>query len=72
MYSMVFGSGDAQGPADYVLKDLSGFCRERESCFNQDHAVQALLEGRREVILRIRDFTTLSVEELMVRYAGVE
>ena len=48
-----------------VLEDLSRFCREKESCFNNDPRVHALAEGRREVILRIRKYVETPAEDLI-------
>lgn len=39
--------------ADIVLGDLRDFCRARETTFDEDPRTHALLEGRREVWLRI-------------------
>lgn len=39
--------------ADIVLGDLRDFCRARETTFEEDPRLHALLEGRREVWLRI-------------------
>lgn len=36
-----------------VLADLRKFCRGDQSTFHQDPRIHALLEGRREVFLRI-------------------
>ncbi len=46
-----------------VRRDLARFCRADASCFDADPRVHAAFEGRREVWLRINDFT-LSPEEL--------
>ena len=55
-----------QGPqAKIVLADLAQFCREFESTFDPDPRVSANLDGRREVILRIKENLILSTEELM-------
>lgn len=51
-----------------VLKDLKRFCRADESCFHADARIHAVLEGRREVILRIQDFLTLTIDELVDKY----
>lgn len=51
-----------------VLKDLEGFCRENESCFHADPRVHAVLEGRREVLLRIKRHIKLKPEELIKYY----
>lgn len=68
-YTLVFGQDTPQSKA--VLADLRRFCRERESTFNPDARVHALLEGRREVVLRILDFVELDLESLVDKYGGV-
>lgn len=47
-----------------VLEDLARFCRADESTFNTDPRVSALMEGRREVWLRITKHLNLSPDEL--------
>lgn len=47
--------------ADIVLGDLRDFCRARETTFDADPRVHALLEGRREVWLRITN--QLNIDE---------
>lgn len=47
-----------------VLKDLARFCRATQSTFHPDPRVHAMLEGRREVWLRIQEQLNLSLEEL--------
>lgn len=47
-----------------VLQDLGRFCRENRSCFDPDPRIHADLEGRREVILRIKDHIQMPFEEL--------
>lgn len=59
-------------PVEEVLKDLERFCRAHTSTFNPDQRVHALLEGRREVYLRIKDFLELDLEELLIKYKGVK
>jgi hypothetical protein len=62
-YRQVFGTPDS--PAHkLVLQDLNRFCRATDSTFHTDERVHCLLEGRREVVLRIHDYMTLSVDEL--------
>lgn len=51
-----------------VLEDLAKFCRAEESCFHDDPRAHALIEGRREVWLRIRKHLDLSSEELTDYY----
>lgn len=47
-----------------VLEDLAKFCRANESTFNNDARLSAVLEGRREVWLRVQNYLNLSVDEL--------
>lgn len=51
-----------------VLRDLAKFCRATESTFNADPRIHAVLEGRREVWLRIQTYLNLSDEELWERF----
>ena len=53
------------GPAGFAaLKDLARFCRANESTFNPDPRAHALLEGRREVWLRIQEHLQLTPEQI--------
>jgi hypothetical protein len=64
-YCRVFaGEGDAKT----VLKDLAQFCRATASAFHPDPRVHAVLEGRREVYLRIMQHLDLSEQELWDLY----
>ncbi len=47
-----------------VLKDLAKFCRANDTTFHPDPRTHALLEGRREVWLRIQNHLNLTTEEL--------
>lgn len=47
-----------------VLADLAKFCRANKSTFHTDDRVHAVLEGRREVFLRIQQHLNLSEDEL--------
>ena len=51
-----------------VLEDLSKFCRANESCFHPDPRIHAVIEGRREVWLRLNDHINLSSEEFWKKY----
>lgn len=52
-----------------VLIDLSPFCRARETCVVPgDRDRTWVLEGRREVYLRIRDYLDLTPEQLVEKY----
>lgn len=59
------------GPnGDAVLRDLAKFCRARESTFHLDARVSAVLEGRREVWLRLQEHLQLTDEELYALKGG--
>lgn len=60
-YQQTFG-GD--GAPEMVLRDLAKFCRANESSFHQDPRAHAVLEGRREVWLRIEKHLNLTTDEL--------
>jgi hypothetical protein len=53
------------GPVpDRVLADLAEFCRARETTFHTDDRLHAVLEGRREVWLRINKYLNLTDREI--------
>lgn len=63
-YQRTFG-----GPEDvFVLADLARFCRASDTCFHSDARLHAVLEGRREVWLRIQNHLMLSPEKLLEIY----
>ena len=47
-----------------VMKDLADFCRANTSAFHPDPRVHAMLEGRREVWLRIQKYLNLTPDQL--------
>jgi hypothetical protein len=49
---------------EYVLQDLSKFCRADESTFHTDARIEGIMQGRREVWLRISKHMNLSDEQL--------
>lgn len=53
----------------YVKNDLGLFCREKESCFHEDPRIHAVIEGRREVILRINNHLEMDSETLWKFYS---
>lgn len=53
--------------ARIVLEDLTNFCRGDKSTFHPKARVHAVLEGRREVFLRIKEHTDLPLEEFLKR-----
>lgn len=65
-YQLAFGS---PAGAD-VLLDLAEFCRANETTFDANDRVNARLEGRREVWLRIQQHIGLSSEQLLTLYKG--
>jgi hypothetical protein len=68
-YQLTFKS---EQPADlFVMEDLARFCRANESCVVPgDHDRTLLLEGRREVWLRIIQHLGLTPEQLFQLYSG--
>lgn len=65
-YQLAFGNPAGQD----VMIDLAVFCRANESCFHMDPRKHAVLEGRREVFLRITQHMNLSSEQLYTLYSG--
>jgi hypothetical protein len=65
-YRALFQDGDGKltAEADIVLGDLRDFCRGHQSTFDPDPRVHALMEGRREVWLRIAE--ALAIDEPMM------
>lgn len=59
-------------PGQAVLEDLARFCRAGETTFHPDPRVHALMEGRREVWLRIKEHLDLDLEDLLRRRTNVE
>jgi hypothetical protein len=53
------------GPVpERVLADLAKFCRANESTFHPDPRIHAVLEGRREVWLRIQKYMRLTAADI--------
>ena len=65
-YQLCFGTSAGQA----VLIDLAKFCRANESCFHEDPRKHAVLEGRREIWLRITQHLSLTSEQLYTLYDG--
>ena len=59
-------------PGQAVLEDLAWFCRADQTTFHPDPRVHALMEGRREVWLRIKEHLDLDLEDLLRRRTTVE
>jgi hypothetical protein len=52
-----------------ILADLAVFCRANETCVVPgDRDRTYVLEGRREVYLRIRDHLDLAIDQLAAKY----
>lgn len=49
---------------DEVLQDLAKFCRAHDTTYNPDARMHALIEGRREVWLRIQNYLKLTNDEI--------
>lgn len=47
-----------------VLKDLAKFCRAHDTTFSADPRLHAVLEGRREVWLRIQEYLQLDLDDI--------
>ena len=61
-YNQVF---QKQSPnTKIVLSDLAKFCRAYDSSFHPDPRMHAVIEGRREVWLRIAQYLQLTPEEI--------
>jgi len=59
-----------KGPlAETVLQDLAIFCRAHASTFNDSQQVMLVLEGRRQVWLRIAEQLHLTEAEAWSRFA---
>ena len=59
-------------PGQAVLEDLAWFCRADQTTFHPDPRVHALMEGRREVWLRIKEYLDLSPEDLLRRRTNAD
>lgn len=64
-YQLTFGSV----AGNIVEKDIAKFCRANRSCYHPDERIAWMLEGRREVWLRIQRYRGLSAEELIALLA---
>lgn len=69
-YQMTFRENDPD--VDMCLADLAKFCRADKSTFHPDSRAHAVLEGRREVWLRIQQHLNLDVDKLWDLYKGGE
>ena len=65
-YQLVFGHEGGTA----VIDDLKRFCRAEDSCFHPDPRNHAVLEGRRQVWLRIERHLKLSIEGIAHHYYG--
>lgn len=64
---------NAHTPAGFtVMQDLARFCRANQSTFELDGRAHALIEGRREVWLRIQEHTLLTDRDLVLLYSRGE
>lgn len=65
-YKLVFMDDDGTPSlaGQKMLADLNRFCRGNKSTYDPDPRAHALLEGRREVLLRILNFIGIPSHEL--------
>jgi hypothetical protein len=64
-YQLTFGTDAGK----VALDDLGTFCRSKETCvIPGDRDRTYVLEGRREVYLRIQDYLELTPEQLVERF----
>lgn len=71
-YTAVFATGNAsEDDLKFVMLDLAYFTRAYSPTWNENQKVQDLLEGRREVFMRIMDFTSLDHDTLYRKYTDV-
>lgn len=63
-YQLAFGSPAGKA----VARDLARFCRAAETTYQSDPRAQAMLEGRRQVWLRVEQHCNFSPGELAVIY----
>ena len=54
--------------AERELTDMAWFCRANESTFNPDPRAEGILQGRREVWLRISKHLNLTDDELQAYF----
>lgn len=59
-YQFVFAAPDGK----IVLADLAAYCGARKSTFDPDARKHAHNAGKRDVFLRIQEFSTLSLDEI--------
>lgn len=57
--------------AKLVLTDLASFCRAHDTTFHTDERTHAMLEGRREVFLRIQQQAQQQMIEAAPAMAGM-
>lgn len=69
-YIRVFDKANPDNPdVKALMDDLAKFCRAHESTFHPDARTHALLEGRKEVFLRIQQHLNLPEDELWALYS---
>lgn len=71
-YRRLLGGTPMEGDREKVMLDLAKFCRAYESTFDANQRIHAVLEGRREVWLRIADFLNLDRDALFVKYTNMK
>lgn len=64
-YARLFAGQAVEGDAEIIAADLKRFCRADASTFHPDPRVAAMLDGRREVWLRLHQFSTMTTDEII-------
>lgn len=59
-YQLAFATPDGKR----VLLDLIAYCHGRRSTFDPNDRVHAFNDGKRDVLMRIGEFTNLSLDEI--------
>lgn len=65
-YKLVFSNP----AAEEVLADLADFCRANKSSFHADPRMHAVMEGRREVWLRIQNHLNMNAHQVYQHATG--
>lgn len=67
-YTRLFAGNPMGDDAEIVRVDLEWFCRGKDTTFDTNARIHALLTGRQEVYLRIMDHMRLDYDALVEKY----
>jgi hypothetical protein len=71
-YRRVLGASTTDPDILLILADLAKFCKAAETTMHHEDRASAMLEGRRQVWLRIQQHLNLSEEDLWTIYSRKE